>query len=117
MEPLLLQQVYNSAQKSGRHQMTGTVFSSPTVYANCLKLSIIRNSIQISPIISKNRRSLPINRTLFKRQMHTLFINRGKQYEVLVRSIFSLTVFISSIQKKREQIPVEMLVEEEEEEE
>jgi hypothetical protein len=101
MEPLLLlQQVYNSAQKSGRHQMTGTVFSSPTVYANSLKLSIIRDSIQISPIVSKNRPSLPINRTLFKRQIYTLFINRGKQYGVLGPIIFSLTVFIKYSKEK-----------------
>jgi hypothetical protein len=58
------------------------------VYANTLKLSIIRDSNQFSPIVGKKKWVLPINRTLFKRQIQLLFINGKAGVFCCCRTLF-----------------------------
>ncbi len=66
------------------------------MYASTLKLSIIRDSNQFSPIAGKKKCVLPINRTLFKRQIQLLFNNeKSELFCCCGRNLFVIWVVVS----------------------
>jgi hypothetical protein len=83
------------------------------VYANSLKLSIIRDSIQISPVVARTGDHYLLTGR-YSRDRYTLCLLIEASNTRFWSDQFSSLLFLSSTQKKREQIPVEMLVEEEE---